>query len=256
MIRKILSLFFILMTVGAGLGFAQTVGKKFYLVDGLFFDGMPPGVSPGSVVAYIKHQDDEEHEATELRLKKGFTLPEDVKRYATPAEEVPGAEALLMSFHGGMGKKWPISGAVQTLKPREWIGKPFPAFKVKDTGGREWSNADVAGHPMVLNFWYTGCGPCIREMPELNKWMKLFPDVIYLATTFDSAEQIKKVVENRPFRFTQIADELFFFKAFNVSGMPVTILVDKKGVIRHIEEGTGGAKLRYMQDKLQELVRE
>lgn len=42
--------------------------------------------------------------------------------------------------------------------------------------------------------------------------MELFPEVMYLATTFDSAEQIKRIVENRPFRFTQIADELFFFK--------------------------------------------
>ena len=104
------------------------------------------------------------------------------------------------------------------------------AFHVKDIEGKEWSNAKVAGRPMVLNFWYTGCGPCIREMPELNKWMDLYPDATYLATTFDSATQIKKIVENRPFRFTQIADELAFFQLFNVSGMPVTILTDMKGL--------------------------
>lgn len=38
-----------------------------------------------------------------------------------------------------------------------------------------------------------------------------------------------------------------------MSGMPVTILVDKKGIIRHIEQGTGTAKLRYMQDKCRNL---
>ena len=256
MIKKILSLFLILMLAWVGLCPAQTATKKYYLVDGLFFEGMPPCIGSGNVVAYIEHRDDEDHRVTELRLKKGVTLPEDVRRYATPVEEVPGGEALLMSFRGGMGKRWPIGGVVQTLNPGEWVGKPLPAFKVKDTGGREWTNADVAGHPMVLNFWYTGCGPCIREMPKLNKWMELFPEVMYLATTFDSAEQIKRIVENRPFRFTQIADELFFFKTFNVSGMPVTILVDKKGIIRHIEEGTGDAKLRFMQDTLKKLAGE
>ena len=126
----------------------------------------------------------------------------------------------------------------------------------RDTEGQEWSKADVTGRPMVLNFWYTGCGPCIREMSELNKWIEVYPDVTYLATTFDSAVQIKKIVESRPFLFTQIADDLFFFETFHVSGMPVTILVDKKGIIRHIEQGTGTAKLRYMQDKLQKLVSE
>lgn len=256
MASKILSLFLILMAVGAGLCSAQTVGKKYYLMDGLFFEGMPPCVSSDNVVAFIVHKDSEGHEVMELRLRKSFVLPEDVSKYATPAEDVPGSEAFLMSYRGGMGQKLPIGGAVRTLKTEEWMGKAFPDFKVKDTAGKEWTNADVVGRPMVLNFWYTGCGPCIREMPELNKWMELYPDVTYFATTFDSAAQIKKIVENRPFLFTQIADELFFFTAFNVSGMPVTILVDKKGIIRHIEQGTGTAKLRYMQDKLQELVSE
>ena len=145
---------------------------------------------------------------------------------------------------------------VHALEICYMTGKAFPEFKVKDTEGQEWSKADVTGRPMVLNFWYTGCGPCIREMSELNKWIEVYPDVTYLATTFDSAVQIKKIVESRPFLFTQIADDLFFFETFHVSGMPVTILVDKKGIIRHIEQGTGTAKLRYMQDKLQKLVSE
>lgn len=254
--KQVFFLFLILMTVGVGLCPAQTGAKKFFLVDGLFFEGMPPFVSSDNVTAFITHEDGEGHEVMELRLVKGFVLPEGVRKYATPAEEVPGAEAFLMSYRGRMGKKWPIGGAVQTLKREEWIEKPFPEFKVKDTAGKEWTNADVAGRPMVLNFWYTGCGPCIREMPELNRWMELYPDVTYLATTFDEAEKIKKIVETRPFRFTQIADELFFFDTFKVSGMPVTILVDKKGIIRHIEQGTGAAKLRYMQDKLKELASE
>ena len=249
-------MFLVLMTVWVEQSSAQTADKNYYLVDGLFFEGMPPCVCSDNVAAFVIHDDGEGHEVTELRLRKGIVLSEDVRKYATPADEVLGAETILMSFRGRMGKKLPMGGAVQTLKKEKWIGKAFPDFRVKDTEGKEWSNADVKGHPMVLNFWYTGCGPCIREMPELNGWMELYPGVTYLATTFDSAARIKKIVENRPFRFTQIADDLFFFKTFNVSGMPVTILVDKKGVIRHIEEGTGAAKLRYMQDILKKLAEE
>jgi peroxiredoxin len=252
MIRNSLFLFFILTVVWAGLCSAQTTEKKYYLVNGLFFDGMPPGVSWDNASTLIDHQDEAGHKAIELRLRKGFELPEEVKKYATPVEEVPGAEALLMSSRGELGKKMPV-GVVPTMKREEWLGKLFPDFKVTDTEGKVWTNADIAGQPLVLNFWHIGCGPCINEMPELNKWMEIFPNMTYWATTFNTAEQIKKIVENRPFRFTQIADELFFFKTFKVSGMPVTILVDKKGIIRWIEDGTSNAKLRYLQDKLKEL---
>lgn len=255
MTRNSLFLFLLLIAVWAGECSAQAVDKKYYLVGGLFYDGMPPGIAASHVVRFIEHKDDSGHTVTELLLRKGIELSDEVKKYATPVEEVPGADALLMSSRGGMGKGMSVS-AVATLKSADWLGKPFPDFKVKDTAERMWTNADIFGRPLVLNFWYTGCGPCIREMPELNHWMELFPDVTYLATTFDSAERIKKIVENRPFRFTQIADELFFFDTFKVSGMPVTILVDKKGIIRHIEEGTGNAKLRFMQDLLKVLSEE
>ena len=36
-------MFLILVAVGAGLCSAQTAGKKYYLVGGLFFEGIPPG---------------------------------------------------------------------------------------------------------------------------------------------------------------------------------------------------------------------
>ena len=107
MIKKILSLFFILLAVGAELGSAQTAAKKYYLVDGLFFEGMPPGMSADAVATFIIHQDDEGGKATELRLRKGFVLSEEVRKYATPPEEVPGAEAFLMSYRGGMGDVTP-----------------------------------------------------------------------------------------------------------------------------------------------------
>ena len=79
MIKKILSLFLILIAVGAGLCSAQTAGKKYYLVDGLFFEGMPPCVSSDNVATFITHEDGVGHEVTELRLRKGFALPEGVR---------------------------------------------------------------------------------------------------------------------------------------------------------------------------------
>ena len=47
-----------------------------------------------------------------------------------------------------------------------------------------------------------------KEMPDLNEWMKVCPDVTYFSTTWNTAEQIKKIVENSPFLFTHIANEL------------------------------------------------
>ena len=146
--------------------------------------------------------------------------------------------------------------ATNTVTLDKWVGKPFPDFKVKDTTGRVWTTADILGKPFVLNYWHTGCRPCIKEMPDLNEWMKICPDVTYFSTTWNTADQIKKIVENRPFLFTHIADELFFFNLFKVQVTPTTLLVDKKGIIRYWEEGTSESKRAYLLDRLKELSAE
>lgn len=252
--KRISLLCLILLGVWAGLCSAQTA-KKYYLYDGLFFEGMPPGVSSSDVSSFMIHKGEEDGEMIELKLLKGRQPAAGYRNYATPVDEVPQAAFFLASARMKEGRKLPV-GAVKSLEKEKWLGQPFPEFKVNDTQERVWTRADIIGRPMVLNFWYTGCGPCRREMPDLNRWMERFPNVTYLATTFDSAAQIQRIVEETPFRFIQIADELFFFNLFKVTGMPVMVLVDKKGMIRYIEEGTGAAKLRYMGDLLARLAAE
>jgi len=42
-----------------------------------------------------------------------------------------------------------------------------PELALKDIYGAEQKLSAMRGHIVVLNFWATSCGPCIREMPEL-----------------------------------------------------------------------------------------
>ena len=252
--RNSLFLFLSLMFVWAGLCSAQTTSDKYYLIAGYFFNGMPPGIRNAQGDRFVMLKDDEGHMALEIRLPKGKTLPEYAVKYRIPVEEVPGGEELLRISRAGTEPM--ISIASNTVTLDEWVGKPFPDFKVTDTAGRVWTKADILGKPFVLNYWHTGCGPCIKEMPDLNEWMKVCPDVTYFSTTWNTAEQIKKIVENRPFLFTHIADELFFFNLFKVQVTPTTLLIDKKGIIRYWEEGTSTSKREFLLDKLKELSAE
>ena len=109
-----------------------------------------------------------------------------------------------------------------------------------DVGGfcRQWTQEDLKGKKVVINFWYTGCGPCIKEMPELGSWVKKHRDVIFLAVTFESAEKIKDIVKENKFHFHQLVDDKELRNQVGVSSYPYTLVLNEEGVITHIEVGT------------------
>jgi thiol-disulfide isomerase/thioredoxin len=62
----------------------------------------------------------------------------------------------------------PIVGA---LAAGSDAGGPLPA-PIQTLDGRTITNADLAGHAVVLNFWAPWCPPCIKEMPELDQFAR------------------------------------------------------------------------------------
>lgn len=51
----------------------------------------------------------------------------------------------------------------------ELLGKPAPAFEVKDLKGDEVNLADFAGKVVLIDFWATNCPPCLEELPQLRQ---------------------------------------------------------------------------------------
>ena len=48
---------------------------------------------------------------------------------------------------------------------------PLPA-PIRTTDGRILSNDDIAGRAVVLNFWAPWCPPCVKEMPEIDRFAR------------------------------------------------------------------------------------
>ena len=72
--RNSLFLFLSMMFVWVGLCSAQTSSDKYVLIDGCFFNGMPPGIRTDEGAQMIMLTDEEGHTALEIRLNKGKTF--------------------------------------------------------------------------------------------------------------------------------------------------------------------------------------
>ena len=45
------------------------------------------------------------------------------------------------------------------------IGKELPAYRLVGRSGKTYTNEDLKGKVVVLNFWSVNCGPCVMEIP-------------------------------------------------------------------------------------------
>lgn len=222
-----------------------------YLIDGLFYLDRPTGVVGQKVEhAVLKAKDG--HIVHFLKLER--ELPERDKKYAIPLAKVWNGKFFLQE-----SKKPQKFTRYVEVKPRPTLlreGDRIGKFTVTDTEGKLWTNWNTAGKTLLLDFWQTSCGPCIKEMPEMNTWMTICPNVNYFAVTWNTAEQIKPIINKQQFRFRQIASDTVFNRMFSVPATPTTVIVDKTGVIRKVIIGTNQQKRDELLDCLRQLEKE
>lgn len=76
---------------------------------------------------------------------------------------------LLAAIGGGLLQRHAGAAAES---PSSLVGKPLPDLALADLQGKTHRLSDWQGHPLLLNFWASWCGPCLEEMPALNRLAK------------------------------------------------------------------------------------
>lgn len=79
---------------------------------------------------------------------------------------------------------------------------PIPS-PIHTTDGRTLANADVAGRFVVLNFWAPWCPPCVREMPELDKFARspAARNTLVIGLAIDEQPAVDKFLAVHPVSF-------------------------------------------------------
>lgn len=107
--------------------------------------------------------------------------------------------------------------------------------------------ASLRGKPLILNFWASWCAPCVREMPELDRFHRTFGARGWqvLGVAIDNEAAVAKFVERVPVAFTLALaglDGIDLMKRLgNDKGvLPFTVVFDRHGaaVRRHVGETT------------------
>ena len=79
---------------------------------------------------------------------------------------------------------------------------PIPA-PIRTTDGRTLSNADIGGRFVVLNFWAPWCPPCVREMPEIDRFARSEAgrNTLVIGLAIDEQPAVDKFLAAHPVSF-------------------------------------------------------
>ena len=120
----------------------------------------------------------------------------------------------------------------------------FSGFAGKDLDGNDVDESLFSKNAVtVVNFWFSGCKPCVAELPELNKLneklKEMGGEVVGINTETlddnqDGIKEAKKILEKQGASYRNLTfdsnSELGKY-AGNIVAFPTTILVDRNGNI-------------------------
>ncbi len=156
-------------------------------------------------------------------------------------------------------KQEQLASVSDQQQPKEGnrVGNKAADFAVVDYDGKEIKLSDFQGQPILLNFWASWCPFCLEEMPLMAKVQEEFGDQ-YVTLAINRAERLDRArqysdqvgVTGRMLLVLDTDDSVY--RQFGYFAMPVSMFLDKDGVIREIKQGP--LQEQELRDKLNNIL--
>lgn len=127
-------------------------------------------------------------------------------------------------------------------------GVAAPDFTGELIDGTSITLSELQGKPVIINFWATWCGPCVKEMPAFERLKDDFGDKIGIIAVNcgDDAETVKDFVEENGYTFPVVLDEEYSISMlYPTNSIPYTVVLDAEGKVTHISTGALDADTMY-----------
>lgn len=130
-------------------------------------------------------------------------------------------------------------GALDSRPPE--VGKPAPQFALRGPDGQVVQLSDFDGQVVWINFWATWCGPCRRELPDIQQLAAEFEDDGLVVLTLNQGESGRRATDfweelDLDLAILMDSDEEVA-EQYRLIGLPNNYFIDRDGILRAFQHG-------------------
>ena len=134
------------------------------------------------------------------------------------------------------------------------VGDAALDFELKTIDGETFRLSDHLGKVVFLNVWAIWCGPCVMEMPDIEKLASAYPDdlVVLGVSCDDSEETVRAFVEEQGYTYDFAWDGNYLVSGllYPSYAIPNSIFISPDGIITSMEMGAASYEVmeqRYLE---------
>lgn len=144
------------------------------------------------------------------------------------------------------------------------VGDPVPEFTLDDLDGNPFAPSGQTGKVLMLDFWAPMCGPCRTEIPYLVQWQDRYRSrglvicgvAVWGASWGSTDAQVRAFAAEYKINYTLCIDTKSVSDLYGVRSIPVTVIVDRSGIVRHVHEGFSVGSVPGMEAEIEALLGE
>jgi len=135
------------------------------------------------------------------------------------------------------------------------VGDIAPEIDLPNTKGENVALSSLRGSLVLVDFWASWCGPCIKEQPALLKLHNAYPDRLSIyAVSMDTKKALwTAAITKAKLPWTNVSDLKYWQSPavadYKLQSVPLNYLIDKNGII--LAKNIHG---RVLEDKIKELL--
>jgi len=135
-----------------------------------------------------------------------------------------------------------------------------PDFTLRTLDGQELTLSKLRGEVILLDFWATWCSPCRESIPHLIQLYKTYQkkgfEVIGMNMDKRDMETVRQFAMSLNIPYPVVITLEKVERDYGVTGLPSTIIIDKKGRIREKIRGFTSEIAKQMTTTVLDLLAE